>query len=98
MKQKKIKNKFEKKFKMADSKKLSFSTSPKAEQFPPKFHGLVLGLAQLNYAKGIGVDSLCRTASLLRIGGAGKLGFFESAILIFFFFSKKFFFFLLFPN
>jgi hypothetical protein len=30
-----------KKFKMADSKKLSFSTSPKAEQFPPKFHGLV---------------------------------------------------------
>ena len=32
---------FEKKFKMADAKKLSFSTSPKAEQFPPKFHGLM---------------------------------------------------------
>ena len=30
---------FEKKFKMADSKKLSFSTSSKAEQIPPKFHG-----------------------------------------------------------
>ena len=42
-----------KKFKMADSKKLNFSTSPKAEQFPPKFHGLVLGLVGLNDAKGI---------------------------------------------
>ena len=42
-----------KKFKMADSKKLSFSTSPKAEQFPPKFHGLVLGLVGLIDAKGI---------------------------------------------
>ena len=40
---------------MADSKKLSFSTSPKAEQFPPKFHGLVLGLVGLIDAKGIGV-------------------------------------------
>ena len=44
-----------KKFKMADSKKLSFSTSPKAEQFPPKFHGLVLGLVGLIDAKGIDV-------------------------------------------
>ena len=44
---------FGKKFKMADSKKLSFSTSPKAEQFPPKFHGLVLGLVGLIDAKGI---------------------------------------------
>ena len=43
----------QKKFKMADSKKLSFSTSPKAEQFPPKFHGLVLGLVGLIDAKGI---------------------------------------------
>ena len=43
----------EKKIKMADSKKLSFSTSPKAEQFPPKFHGLVLGLVGLIDAKGI---------------------------------------------
>ena len=42
-----------KKFKMADSKKLSFSTLPKAEQFPPKFHGLVLGLVGLSDAKGI---------------------------------------------
>ena len=40
---------------MADSKKLSFSTSPKAEQFPPKFHGLVLGLVELIDAKGIDV-------------------------------------------
>ena len=46
---------FEKKMKMADSKKLSFSTSPKAEQFPPKFHGLVLGLVRLIDAKGIDV-------------------------------------------
>ena len=38
---------------MADSKKLSFSTSPKAEQFPPKFHGLVLWLVGLIDAKGI---------------------------------------------
>jgi hypothetical protein len=45
---------FEKKnFKMADSKKLSFSTSPKAEQFPPKFHGLVLRSVGLIDAKGI---------------------------------------------
>jgi hypothetical protein len=42
-----------KKFKIADSKKLSFSTFPKAEQFPPKFHGLVLGLVGLIDAKGI---------------------------------------------
>ena len=42
-----------KKFKMADSKKLSFSTSPKAEQFPPKFYGLILGLVGLKDAKGI---------------------------------------------
>ena len=40
---------------MADSKKLSFSTSPKAEQFPPKFYGLVLRLAGLIDAKGIDV-------------------------------------------
>ena len=40
---------------MADSKKLSFSTLPKAEQFPPKFHGLVLGLVGLIDAKGINV-------------------------------------------
>ena len=42
-----------KKFKMAESKKLSFSTSPKIEQFPPKFHGLVLGLVGLIDDKGI---------------------------------------------
>ena len=44
-----------KKIKMADSKKTSFSTLPKAEQFPPKFHGLVLGLVGLIDAKGIDV-------------------------------------------
>ena len=40
---------------MADSKKLSFSTSPKAEEFPQKFHGLVLGLVELIDVKGIDV-------------------------------------------
>ena len=45
MKQKKI---LEKKI-----KKTEFSTSPKAEQFPPKFHGLVLGLVELIDVKGI---------------------------------------------
>ena len=40
---------------MADSKKLSFSTSPKAEQFSPKFHRLVLGIVGLIDAKGINV-------------------------------------------
>ena len=44
-----------KKFKMADSKKLSLSTSPKGEQFPQKFYGLVLGLVGLIDAKGIDV-------------------------------------------
>ena len=44
-----------KKLKMADSKKLSFSTSPKAEQFSPKFHRLVLGIVGLIDAKGINV-------------------------------------------
>ena len=34
---------------------LSFSTMPKAEQFPPKFHGLVFGLVGLNDGKGIDV-------------------------------------------
>ena len=41
-----------KKFKMADSKKV-FQPPPKAEQFPPKFHGLVLGLVGLINVKGI---------------------------------------------
>ena len=45
----------QKKFKMADLKKLSFSTLPKAEQFPPKFHGLVLGLIGLIDAENIDV-------------------------------------------
>jgi hypothetical protein len=36
-------------FKKKNSKWPSFSTSPKAEQFPPKFHGLVLGLAQRSF-------------------------------------------------
>ena len=44
-----------KKFKIADSKKLSVSTYPKAEQFPPKFHRLVLGLVRLIDVKGIDV-------------------------------------------
>ena len=56
MKQKKI---FEKQYpKTADSKKLSFSTLPKAEQFTPKFHGLVLGLVELIDAKSIDLSQL----------------------------------------
>jgi hypothetical protein len=46
---------WKKKLKMADTKKLSFSTSPKAEQFLPKFHGFVLGLVELIDANGINV-------------------------------------------
>ena len=38
---------------MADSKKLTFSTSPKAEQYQPKFNGMVLGIVELIDAKGI---------------------------------------------
>jgi hypothetical protein len=34
-------------------KKLNFSTSPKAERFPPKFYGLVFGFVGLIDAKGI---------------------------------------------
>jgi hypothetical protein len=44
-----------KKFKMADSKKLRISTTPKAEQLSPKFHRFVLGLVELIDAKGINV-------------------------------------------
>ena len=40
---------------MTDSKKLSFSTLTQAEKFPPKFHGLVLGLVELNDLEGIDV-------------------------------------------
>ena len=51
---------FEKKIQNGQLKKLSFSTSPKAEQFPPKFHGLVLGLVGLIDEKGIDLDqSIC---------------------------------------
>jgi hypothetical protein len=42
-------------FKMADSKKLSFSESPILKKFLRKFHGLVLGLVGLIDAKGIDV-------------------------------------------
>ena len=44
-----------KKIKRADSKKLSFLTLPKAEQFPLKFHGLVIGIVGLIDVKGINV-------------------------------------------
>jgi hypothetical protein len=43
------------KFKMADSKKLRFSTPPILNIFLRKFHGLVLGLVELIDAKGIDV-------------------------------------------
>ena len=36
-------------------KKRVFQPPPKAEQFPPEFHGLVLGLVGLIDAKGIDV-------------------------------------------
>ena len=59
---------------MADSKKLSFSTSPKAEQFPPKFHGLVLGLGKLIDAKGIDVaQPIWLTGCLTEIFGKKRL-------------------------
>ena len=47
--------KIKKKFKMADSKKLSFSTPPILNIFFQKFHESVLGLVGLNDAKGIDV-------------------------------------------
>ena len=53
MKQKKIF--FEKKIQNGRLKKLSFSTSPKAVQFLPQFHGLVIELVGLIDAKGINV-------------------------------------------
>ena len=55
MKQKKKYFFLKKNSKWQTKKKLSFSTSPKAEQFPPKFHELVLGLVGLIDAKGINV-------------------------------------------
>ena len=48
-----MKQKKKKKIKMADSKKLRFSTSSKTDQIPPKFYGFILGLVGLNDAKGI---------------------------------------------
>ena len=44
---------WQKNFKMADSKKLSFSTPPILNIFFQKFHGLVLGLVVLIDEKGI---------------------------------------------
>ena len=59
MKQKKkLKKKFEKKIKMADSKKLIFSTLPILNIFSQNFYGLVLGLVELIDAKGFGVAQL----------------------------------------
>jgi hypothetical protein len=46
---------FEKKIKMADSKKLRFSKSPILKKFSRKFYRLVLGLVGLIDAKGIDV-------------------------------------------
>ena len=47
-----------KRFKMADSKKVSFSTLSILNIFFPKFHGLVLGFVELIGAKGIDVAQL----------------------------------------
>ena len=52
---KKNKKNRKKKFKMADSKKLSFSTPPILNVFFQKFHRLVLGLLGLSDVKGIDV-------------------------------------------
>ena len=46
---------FEKKIKMADSKKPHFPAPPILNIFSQKFHGLVLWLVELIDAKGIGV-------------------------------------------
>jgi hypothetical protein len=55
MKQKKKKIFGEKKSKMANSKKLSFSKSPILKNFSRKFYGLVLGSVGLIDVKGIDV-------------------------------------------
>ena len=55
MKQKKIQKNSKKKFKMADSKKLSFSKLPILKNIFCKFQRLVLGLVGLIDAKGIDV-------------------------------------------
>ena len=49
---------FEKKIKMADSKKPHFPAPPILNIFSRKFHGLVLGLIELIDLKGIGVVQL----------------------------------------
>ena len=46
---------FEKKIQNGRLKQTDISTSPKAEQFSPKFHRLVLGIVGLIDAKGINV-------------------------------------------
>ena len=59
---------------MADSNKLSFSTSPKAEQFPPKFHGLVLGLVGLKCPHKINFITQCMSARRATCEGVGCFG------------------------
>ena len=55
IKQKKIKKIAKKISKWPTQKNWVFQPPPKAEQLPPKFHGLVLGLVELIDAKGIGL-------------------------------------------
>ena len=55
---------------MADSKKLSFSTSSKAEQIPPKFNGFVLGLvSRIEWCKG---HWFCSTYMAVRLANVSS--------------------------
>ena len=57
------------KFKIQNGRfRKSFSTLPKAEQFPPKFHGLVLGLVGLIDAKGINMTQPILGSAIKNLG------------------------------
>ena len=63
-------------FKMADSKKLSFSKSPILNFFLWKFHGLVLGLVGLIDAKGIDVaQPICQETVWRKLKNRQKMHF-----------------------
>ena len=76
MKQKKTKLLFEKKrFKMADSKKLSFSTTPKSWAITAKISWIVPWVSRIDWCKGHGHEAVWRKLKnrqkihCVRIGG-----------------------------
>ena len=81
MKQKKVQNGQLKKFKMAASKKAHFPAPPILNIFSWNFYGLVLGLVEL--ITNPRTNRWKFHEKILRIGRAGKRGFFEAAILNF---------------